>query len=266
MNRRRTHRWTRKREGPTDTSGEQTNNIRADVAMTVRWEQFLCGKIKDSKMRELVTKILGTNARPGSKAYEREYQFVLNLCRRQRSTTLARAAKFVREMVQGDGDSRGAWANWCDPRVKYTDDVLREKIRSAWSWPRFYAIWHWFYRCADGEASTKLARYYCQQLWESIIFETIHYLRVMELSPGKVKEAQKRRNAVYVALPSHEHFAKVRRELFFERNISPEKKEKLDIAATLSHVVIPPPPSDDEELNDGDEEDYEDEDEEYEDD
>lgn len=68
-------------------------------------------------------------------------------------------------MAEDTDKGPGEWKSLLDPRIEYTNDVLLEKIRSAWSWDRFYITWNWFRYYVDGEASKNLAKYYCERTY-----------------------------------------------------------------------------------------------------
>ncbi|KAI1811384.1 hypothetical protein GGS20DRAFT_112604 [Poronia punctata] len=213
--------------------------------------------MKSARLEGLMKKICG-DISPDEKIYDEERRAVLALHRRFQNETLNNALKFVRQMIQGDDMVPGVWAELADLRINHDPEVLQEKIGSAWSWDRFYIIWHWFRDFVDGENSKPLAKYYCEQMWQWVVLETIQYIRIEKKNPREKAGAQKMRIERYVALPGHENFVKVRRDHFVEKSPALKgsrgaKKQKVDVAAARAHVKMtaPPPADDDEEGQEG---------------
>lgn len=50
-----------------------------------------------------------------------------------------------------------------DTRMTLSDEIIKEKIHTAWPWDRFYLRWNFMKQYMDGEASKPIAKYFCQR-------------------------------------------------------------------------------------------------------
>ncbi|KAL7624009.1 hypothetical protein AAE478_001476 [Parahypoxylon ruwenzoriense] len=240
-----------------------------------RWEHFLYGEQKDSRVDPVIRKIIGNNSNEDSKIYDEVRRQILQDHRRFQNETLNNALvsrleflvfqivyllfmkKFCRKMAENQEDSTSTqWEGMIDHRIEYNDNVLREKITAAFSWERFYQVWHWFRKYVDAESSKPMAKYYCRQLWIQVVLETVRYMRVKRKTPRETEHAQQVRITRYSALPSHDNFKKVCRDMFVEKSpglkgTTRTKRQKLSTAKALAHVKMDAPPDLDENNVDG---------------
>ncbi|KAI1819183.1 hypothetical protein F4861DRAFT_544155 [Xylaria intraflava] len=250
----RAKRKVRKRGPPAKEDATATLVAEADEQAirrqrVIRWEHFLFGEQKDPRTQLVLSKIFRAVVDPDSKVYDEERRAVLALHRRFQTETLSNCLKLCNQMIQGDSETGpGPWAALGDPRVNFSDELMMETIQTAWSWQRFYVVWHWPRQFVDGEASQPLAQYYCQQIWQMNVLETIRYIRIKRKNPDEAANAQKTRIITYVSIPAHPNFVDVKRSLFVERSPAVKgprgsKKQRIDPTLALAHMKIPPPPS-----------------------